>query len=95
MHSLFEAFEASPEDEDRERDRLLQGVEARDLIEYGIIPEFAGRFPIITVLHSLDVDMLVRILTEPRNALLKQFELLFSIDKVSCYFPSCLSWSVL
>ncbi|CAH8555665.1 unnamed protein product [Heterobilharzia americana] len=73
-------FECSASEENAERDSLLQGVEARDLIEYGIIPEFVGRFPIITVLHSLDENMLVRILTEPRNALVKQFQFLFGID---------------
>ncbi|CAH8530447.1 unnamed protein product [Heterobilharzia americana] len=70
----------TPSEENAERDSLLQEVEARDLIEYGIIPEFVGRFPIITVLHSLDENMLVRILTEPRNALVKQFQFLFGID---------------
>ncbi|VUZ48756.1 unnamed protein product [Hymenolepis diminuta] len=64
-----------------ESDRLLSQVEARDLIEFGIIPEFVGRFPIITAFHSLNEDMLTRILTEPRNALLTQYKLLFNIDK--------------
>ena len=65
-----------------ETDRLLAQVEARDLIEFGIIPEFVGRFPIITAFHSLSERMLTRILTEPRNALLLQYKLLFQIDKV-------------
>jgi len=56
--------------------------QARDLIEFGMIPEFVGRFPVITPLHSLSQDMLVRILTEPRNALIPQFQTLFSMDKV-------------
>uniref|UniRef100_A0A183AIL5 ClpB_D2-small domain-containing protein n=1 Tax=Echinostoma caproni TaxID=27848 RepID=A0A183AIL5_9TREM len=75
------AFETSAMEENEERDRLLHEVEARDLIDFGIIPEFVGRFPIITVLHSLDEEMLVRILTEPRNALLRQYQLLFGIDQ--------------
>uniref|UniRef100_A0A5K3FCZ3 AAA domain-containing protein n=1 Tax=Mesocestoides corti TaxID=53468 RepID=A0A5K3FCZ3_MESCO len=65
-----------------EADRLLAQVEACDLIEFGIIPEFVGRFPIITAFHSLNEHMLTRILTEPRNALLSQYKLLFHIDKV-------------
>ncbi|KAF6777359.1 hypothetical protein AHF37_03267, partial [Paragonimus kellicotti] len=81
MENLFNSFDSTAAEENIERDRLLQEVEARDLIDFGIIPEFVGRFPIITVLHSLDEEMLVRILTEPRNALLKQYQLLFSIDK--------------
>nr|CDS32531.1 growth factor receptor bound protein [Hymenolepis microstoma] len=64
-----------------ESDRLLSQVEARDLVEFGIIPEFVGRFPIITAFHSLNEEMLTRILTEPRNALLTQYKLLFNIDK--------------
>ncbi|XP_028812325.1 caseinolytic mitochondrial matrix peptidase chaperone subunit Xa isoform X1 [Denticeps clupeoides] len=64
-----------------EKDRLLQLVETRDLIEFGMIPEFVGRLPVVVPLHSLDEDMLVRILTEPRNALVPQYQTLFSMDK--------------
>ncbi|CAL8109023.1 unnamed protein product [Calicophoron daubneyi] len=81
VENILTSFDATAAEENLERDRLLEEVEARDLIDYGIIPEFVGRFPIITVLHSLDEDMLVRILTEPRNALLRQYQLLFNIDK--------------
>jgi len=66
-----------------EKDRLLKLVEARDLIEFGMIPEFVGRLPVIVPLHSLDEEMLVRILTEPRNAVVPQYQALFSMDKVS------------
>uniref|UniRef100_A0A2K5QJ11 ClpX-type ZB domain-containing protein n=1 Tax=Cebus imitator TaxID=2715852 RepID=A0A2K5QJ11_CEBIM len=58
-----------------EKDRLLRDVEARDLIEFGMIPEFVGRLPVVVPLHSLDEKTLVQILTEPRNAAL------FSMDK--------------
>lgn len=58
-------------------------AEARDLIEFGMIPEFVGRFPINVSLGSLDEDMLLRILTEPKNALIPQYEALFKMDKVS------------
>ncbi|XP_018620642.1 ATP-dependent Clp protease ATP-binding subunit clpX-like, mitochondrial isoform X2 [Scleropages formosus] len=64
-----------------ERDRLLRHVEARDLIEFGMIPEFVGRLPVVVPLHSLDEDTLVRILTEPRNAVVPQYQALFSMDK--------------
>ncbi|XP_069766727.1 caseinolytic mitochondrial matrix peptidase chaperone subunit Xa isoform X2 [Narcine bancroftii] len=64
-----------------EKDRLLCHVEARDLIEFGMIPEFVGRLPVIVPLHSLNEDTLVRILTEPRNAVIPQYQALFSMDK--------------
>ncbi|XP_061577656.1 ATP-dependent Clp protease ATP-binding subunit clpX-like, mitochondrial isoform X2 [Cololabis saira] len=64
-----------------EKDRLLKHVEARDLIEFGMIPEFVGRLPVVVPLHSLDEDTLVRILTEPRNAVVPQYQALFSMDK--------------
>uniref|UniRef100_A0A8C3A3U6 Caseinolytic mitochondrial matrix peptidase chaperone subunit X n=2 Tax=Cyclopterus lumpus TaxID=8103 RepID=A0A8C3A3U6_CYCLU len=64
-----------------EKDRLLKHVEARDLIEFGMIPEFVGRLPVIVPLHSLDEETLVRILTEPRNAVVPQYQALFSMDK--------------
>ena len=68
--------------EQEERDFLLRSVEARDLIEFGMIPEFVGRFPVVTPFHSLTTDMLVRILTEPHNALIPQYQVLFNMDKV-------------
>ena len=65
-----------------EKDNLLRVVEARDLIDFGMIPEFVGRFPISVPFHSLSQEMLMRILTEPRNALIPQYQQLFSMDKV-------------
>ncbi|XP_058263598.1 ATP-dependent Clp protease ATP-binding subunit clpX-like, mitochondrial isoform X1 [Hemibagrus wyckioides] len=64
-----------------EKDQLLRHVEARDLIEFGMIPEFVGRLPVVVPLHSLDEQTLVRILTEPRNAVVPQYQALFSMDK--------------
>uniref|UniRef100_A0A672QG58 Caseinolytic mitochondrial matrix peptidase chaperone subunit X n=1 Tax=Sinocyclocheilus grahami TaxID=75366 RepID=A0A672QG58_SINGR len=64
-----------------EKDRLLRNVEARDLIEFGMIPEFVGRLPVVVPLHSLDEEMLVQILTEPRNAVVPQYQALLSMDK--------------
>ena len=73
----------SAREENEEKDALLQQVEAQDLIKFGLIPEFCGRFPVNVSLKSLNEDMLVRILTEPQNALVVQFEVLFKMDKVS------------
>ncbi len=69
-------------EEERHRDTLLQAVESRDLISYGMIPEFVGRFPIVVSLSSLDKDALVTILTQPKNALVPQYVALFEMDQV-------------
>jgi len=61
-------------------------VEARDLIEFGMIPEFVGRFPVISSFNSLTENMLVEILTKPKNALVPQFQALFNMDKVGVYY---------
>jgi ATP-dependent Clp protease ATP-binding subunit ClpX len=55
-------------------------VEPEDLIKYGLIPEFVGRLPVVATLEELDEDALVKILTEPRNALTKQYEKLFDME---------------
>jgi len=74
------------EEDQRERDRYLADVEAFDLIEFGMIPEFVGRFPSLVPFHALDADMLVRILTEPRNALVPQYQMLLGMDKAELSF---------
>ncbi|XP_068230252.1 ATP-dependent Clp protease ATP-binding subunit clpX-like, mitochondrial isoform X1 [Palaemon carinicauda] len=74
------------EEDNQEKDALLSKVEARDLIEFGMIPEFVGRFPVIVPFHSLTKFMLVKILTEPKNALVPQFQMLFGMDKVELSF---------
>ena len=58
----------------------------QDLVKFGLIPEFVGRLPIIVTLDNLDEDALVRILTEPRNALVKQYAKLLELDGVSLSF---------
>ncbi|XP_073160427.1 ATP-dependent clpX-like chaperone, mitochondrial isoform X3 [Lepidochelys kempii] len=73
--------ESNTQQDSEEKDRLLRHVEARDLIEFGMIPEFVGRLPVVVPLHSLDEKTLVRILTEPRNAVVPQYQALFSMDK--------------
>lgn len=78
---------AAPMDDDQvERDACLRKVQARDLVEFGMIPEFVGRFPVLVPFHSLDAYMLVRILTEPRNALVPQYKTLLGMDKVELTF---------
>ena len=90
-----EALANLPEgDENAERDALLSQVEARDLIKFGLIPEFCGRFPVNVSLNSLSEDMLVKILTEPQNALVLQFKALFKMDKVSDTFKGHSDYSI-
>jgi len=66
-----------------DKDNLLQYVEAQDLKKYGLIPEIVGRLPVITCLDELDRDALKRILLEPKNAIIKQYEKLFELDGIS------------
>lgn len=61
-------------DDQKILERLNARIKPTDLLEFGLIPEFAGRLPIVTRLHDLTLDMLVRILTEPKNAIYKQFQ---------------------
>ncbi|HHX93410.1 MAG TPA: ATP-dependent Clp protease ATP-binding subunit ClpX [Clostridiales bacterium] len=65
-----------------DKQELMEKVQAEDLLHYGLIPEFVGRLPVIVTLHELSVDALVRIITEPKNAILKQYCKLFDIDGV-------------
>ena len=65
-----------------DRDNLLRYVDAQDMRAYGLIPEIIGRLPVITYLDALDRDALLRILTEPRNAIIKQYEKLFEMDGI-------------
>lgn len=79
---IFKNSQPDVRDDNAERDKLLSKVEARDLVDFGMIPEFVGRLPVVVSLHSLDEESLVKILTEPRNALVPQYQALFSMDKV-------------
>lgn len=71
---------------DIERGKLLKQLVPQDLIKFGMIPELVGRLPVITTLEQLDEKALVRILTEPKNALMKQYTQLFSLDNVELEF---------
>ncbi len=68
------------------RDEILSQVAPDDLLEYGLIPEFVGRLPVIVPLQSLDKQAMVAILTEPKNALVKQFQRSFALDGVELVF---------
>lgn len=80
----FSAEVKAPEEMDRRE--ILSKLEPADLIQYGLIPEFIGRLPGISILDSLDKQALVKILTEPKNALIKQYQKLFSYNGVELKF---------
>ncbi len=67
-------------------ENILSTLQPEDLIHYGLIPEFVGRLPVAALLHELDEDALVRILLEPKNALVKQFKKLFGFERVKLRF---------
>ena len=67
-------------------DKILAQLEPEDLLKYGLIPEFIGRLPVIATLHDLEVDHLVQILQEPKNALIRQYEKMFELENVKLTF---------
>ncbi|MBN2123693.1 MAG: ATP-dependent Clp protease ATP-binding subunit ClpX [Deltaproteobacteria bacterium] len=82
-------FEADIHGRDRDDiDEITAMVQPEDLIKFGLIPEFIGRIPIIATLSHLSLDALVRILTEPKNALVKQYKKLFEIEEVELKFTT-------
>ncbi len=70
----------------QELNALLHDVEPEDLIKYGLIPEFVGRLPVVAVLDELDTSALIKILTEPKNALVKQYQKLLAMEGVELEF---------
>jgi ATP-dependent Clp protease ATP-binding subunit ClpX len=72
--------EVRSKDEERNLGEIFANVESEDLIKYGLIPEFVGRLPVVATLEELDEEALVRILTEPKNALTKQYARLFDME---------------
>jgi ATP-dependent Clp protease ATP-binding subunit ClpX len=72
--------------DDRKIGELLADLEPEDLIKFGLIPEFVGRLPVVATLEDLDEAALIRILTEPKNALIKQYQKLFEMDDVRLEF---------
>ncbi|MFI4872960.1 MAG: ATP-dependent Clp protease ATP-binding subunit ClpX [Phycisphaerales bacterium JB058] len=77
---------ASTHSEDQEKGDLLQMVTPDDLVEFGMIPEFIGRLPIIAALRPLPIDALVRVLTEPKNALVRQYQKQFELEGAKLSF---------
>ena len=75
----------APIDDHKDED-LFSEVRPEDLVKYGLIPEFIGRLPVVTSVAKLDEDAMIRILTEPRNALVKQYQKMFEIDGVELEF---------
>ena len=75
-------YTASKDAERFDKNNVLQYISPQDIKNYGLIPELIGRLPVLTFLRSLDAEALKRILTEPKNALIKQYEKLFEIDGV-------------
>lgn len=72
--------------ENKDVGEILKNILPEDLLKYGLIPEFVGRLPILVTLNSLDNEALVKILTEPKNSLVKQYQKLFEMDNVDLVF---------
>jgi ATP-dependent Clp protease ATP-binding subunit ClpX len=72
---------------ERKIGEILELVQPEDLIKFGMIPEFCGRLPVVATLHELSKDDLIRVLVEPKNALVRQYEKLFELEKVKLRFP--------
>ena len=78
--------ETSPADSVREQAQVLSQVQPEDLVEFGMIPEFVGRLPLVATLEPLDVKTLINILTEPKNALVKQYQKFFRMENCDVEF---------
>ena len=74
------------ESDTRNEGQLLEDVKPEDLLKYGLIPEFVGRLPVVATLEELDDSALIKILVEPKNALVKQFQRLLSMDGAELEF---------
>ena len=79
-------FGANVDAEKYDEENLLHQVVQHDLVKYGLIPELIGRIPVVTVLDNLDRDALIKIMTEPKNSIVKQYTRLFELDDVSLEF---------
>ena len=87
LHTTTLGFGAQFADKrEKETNTLLSQVEPHDLVKYGLIPELVGRVPVITTLDSLDEEQLIKILTQPKNAMVKQYQRLIAMDGASLAF---------
>lgn len=82
LNAQVVGFNAAKQKDHLNKERLLQYISPQDLKNYGLIPEIIGRLPILTHLDALGKDALLRILTEPKNAIMKQYEKLFKMDNI-------------
>ncbi|MEI7663811.1 MAG: ATP-dependent Clp protease ATP-binding subunit ClpX [Bacteroidota bacterium] len=81
-------YKADKKQETIDKDNILQYITPIDLKAFGLIPELVGRLPIVTFMHTLDRDTLRRILTEPKNSLIKQYTKLFELDNIKVVFEN-------
>jgi len=89
MHQSTMGFGAEVKSkQEKDIGEILRNILPEDLLRYGMIPEFVGRVPIVVTLNQLDKDALVRILSEPKNALIKQYRRLFEMDGVELEFEN-------
>ena len=79
-------FRSTPDSKSERPKNILQMIQPEDLLKFGLIPEFIGRLPVLSTLEPLDEEDLVRILTEPRNAIIKQYARFFELDGVELVF---------
>jgi len=87
-------FGAQMDSRKRDKQDLLLHVMPEDLVQFGLIPEFIGRLPVVSAVRQLQRDDLVRILTEPRNALVRQFQRFFEFDKIELAFEDDALWAI-
>src|SRR5215470_12795220 len=80
--------------EDRKAGEIFREVEPEDLLKYGLIPEFVGRLPVLATLEDLDEPTLKRILLEPKNALVKQYQRLFEMESVALTLAEEALWAI-
>ena len=85
-NSIGFGAEVQGKDDHNSISNIIMNVEPEDLIKFGLIPEFIGRLPVITTLHTLEKEALVKILNEPKNALIKQYKKLFTMESVELEF---------
>jgi ATP-dependent Clp protease ATP-binding subunit ClpX len=86
LNTRFVGFETDPKKKNIDRSNMLQYITPADLKSFGLIPEIIGRLPLLTYLNPLDADALKRILTEPKNAIIKQYVKLFGMDGIKLEF---------
>lgn len=86
LNTTVVGFNASKETQNINRDNLLQYIAPQDLKSYGLIPEIIGRLPVLTYLNPLTRDILINILTEPKNSIIKQYKKLFALDDMKLEF---------